>query len=170
MRDLECEKNNVGYNEQYPNGDGTKCKNYIICKEVLPNWWYDCKGHYICTNCDCMFGEWINGKGVLDINNNTECPICLEINDCVKQAFCNHKLCIKCFKRCYYGDEMLESMPIFPYPEIEDEYFNDENNEKWINEFPLIKKYNEKYDLWLDMKEEKYNNDKNLRKCPICRK
>ncbi len=170
MRDLEYEKNNIGYDEQNPNGDGIKCKNYIICEAVLPNWWYDCKGHYICTNCDCMFGEWIGGKGVLEINNNMECPICLEINDCIEQAFCNHKLCIKCFKRCYYGDEMLELMPIFPYPEIEDEYFDNSDNEKWINEYPLIKKYNEDYDLWLDMKDEKYKNEENLRKCPICRK
>lgn len=170
MRDIDYEKNNIGYDEQYPNGDGIKCKNYILCKSVLSEWWYDCKGHYICTNCDVFFGKWKGGKGELKIHNNIECPICLEKLDCIEQAFCNHKLCIKCFKRCYYGDEMLDSMPIFPYPEIEDEYFDDEDNEKWIITYPLIIKYIEDYELWLDIKEQKYYNEENLRKCPICRK
>lgn len=64
-------------------------------------------------------------------------------------------------------------MPIFPYPEIEDKYFDnpdDIDDEIWISEYPLIKKYNKDYALWSDIKEEKYNNEENLRKCPICRK
>ena len=88
MRDFEYEKNNIGYDWQYPQetGGGIKCKNYEICEAVLPLWWFDCKGNYLCTNCDCMFGTWSNpkagifktGKGVLPVVNNVECPICLE--------------------------------------------------------------------------------------------
>lgn len=168
MRDLEYEKNNIGYDDQ--NEDGCiKCKNYIICESVLPNWWYDCKGHYLCMNCDCMFGNWCGGKGELKIHNDIECPICLEINECIEQSKCEHKLCIECFKRCYYGDEMLDKKPIFPYPKLEDEYYNDVNDKKW-KKYPLIKKYNKEYDLWLDMKAEKYKSEKNLRNCSICRK
>lgn len=61
-------------------------------------------------------------------------------------------------------------MPIFPYPKIEEEYFDNKDNEKFIKKYQLIKKYNLDYNLWLDMKEKKYISEKNLRKCPICRK
>lgn len=39
----------------------------------------------------------------------------------VSQPNCEHTLCINCFKRCYYG----ENEPTFPYPDIEDEYYDD---------------------------------------------
>lgn len=44
-RDLEYEKNNIGYDEQYPRetGGGIKCKNYEICEEVLPSWYSNVK-------------------------------------------------------------------------------------------------------------------------------
>ena len=50
-------------------------------------------------------------------------------------------ICIECFKRCYYGD--FSNEPTFPYPEIEDEYYDDMNNIKWELNYPLIKEYNE---------------------------
>jgi len=62
MRDLAYEETHIGYDEQYPEG-GIKCKNYEICGGVLPKWWFDCKGHYLCVNCDVMFGSWCGGKG-----------------------------------------------------------------------------------------------------------
>lgn len=80
---------------------------------------------------------------------------------------CEHSVCIECFKRCYYGSK--ENEPEFPYPEIEEEYDDDPENPKW-NNYPLIQIYNEEYDIWLDEKEEKYLNEENLRKCPLCRK
>ena len=43
VRDVEYENNNIGYDEQYPEG-GIKCKNFEICEDILPKWWYDCKG------------------------------------------------------------------------------------------------------------------------------
>ena len=79
-------------------------------------------------------------------------------------------LCISCFKRCYYGDENIEGKPIFPYPDIEDEYDDDTENIKWVNDYPLIKIYNEELNKWDDEKTEKYENEKNLRICSICRK
>lgn len=176
-RDYDYEKNNIGYDEQYPDG-GIKCNNFLLCKTVLPNWWIDCKKCYICTNCNIMFGTWKSGdiqhtgKGVLPIHNDKDCPVCLEITTVVEQPRCNHFACINCFKRCYYGDDDIENMPIFPYPEIEDEYYDDyidEDNEKWAN-YPLIKEYNLLYDLWLEEKENKYINEEYLRMCPICRK
>jgi hypothetical protein len=101
-----------------------------------------------------MFGTWSNGeyeqtwKGILEMSNNLECHICLEIKECISQPRCNHSLCISCFKRCYYGDENIEGKPIFPYPDIEDEYDDDTENIKWANDYPLIKIYYEKLDKW----------------------
>ena len=155
--------------------EGIKCKNYILCEEILPKWWFECKGHYLCTNCDRMFGTWNSGenahigRGNLEISNNLECPICLEIKKCISQPRCEHIVCIDCFKRCYYG-ERLEGEPIFPYSNIEEEYYNDPTNPKWENDYPLIKRYNEEYNKWDDKNSEKYKKEENLRNCPLCRK
>ena len=44
-RDLEYENNNIGFDCQCPeeDGGGIKCKNYELCEEVLPRWWFNCK-------------------------------------------------------------------------------------------------------------------------------
>ena len=110
-RDLEYENNNIGYDDQYTeeDGGGIKCKNYELCKSVLPKWWYDCKGKYLCINCDMMFGTWGSqtGKGILEINDNLECPICLEVKRGISQPRCEHTLCIDCFKKCYYDGKHM---------------------------------------------------------------
>jgi hypothetical protein len=116
-----------------------------------------------------MFGTWKGGKGILEVRHNLECPICLEMKECISQPMCNHSICISCFKRCYYGDENLDGKPIFPYPDIEDEYYDDSENIKW-DEYPFIKIYNEEWNKWDDEKNENYKNEENLRICPICRK
>jgi hypothetical protein len=66
---------------------------------VLPEWWYDAKGCYICSGC------YINRYGELLISNNLECPICLENKINIKQTQCIHSICIDCFIRIYYGDD-----------------------------------------------------------------
>jgi hypothetical protein len=166
-RDLDYEHANIGYDEQYPNG-GIKCKNHLLCGAVLPEWWYDCKGHYLCSNCDCMFGKWQGGKGVLPTKQDTECAVCLETGIAINLPNCEHYICINCFKRIWYGDDSGE--PEFPYPEIEDQYYDDPDNLKWDMEYPLIKKYNEDWDEWDDARMDKYNSEKHLRCCPLCRK
>jgi hypothetical protein len=168
-RDFYYESSNIGYDNQYTE-KGIKCKNYILCETILPKWWYECKGNYLCTNCHVMFGTWKSemGKGILEITNNIECPICLETKQSISQPRCNHSVCISCFKRCYYGEDIQE--PMFPYPEIEDEYYDDIYNIKWNIEYPLIKIYNEELDKLEDERDEKYEKENNLRKCPICRK
>ncbi len=107
-RDTEYENNNIAYDYQYPEevGGGIKCKNYELCEVVLPKWWFECKNNYLCTNCHMLFGTWgesNTGKGILEINNNLECPICLENKRGISQPNCEHTLCIGCFKRCHYG-------------------------------------------------------------------
>ena len=109
---LEYENNNIGFDWQYPqeDGGGIKCKNYELCEAVLPKWWFECKGNYLCTNCHMMFGTWKfkgqeykTGKGILDISDNIECPVCLEVKRSISQPNCEHTLCIECCKRCYYA-------------------------------------------------------------------
>ena len=110
------------------------------------------------------------GKGILEISNDLECPICLEIKKCISQPRCEHTVCIDCFKRCYYVNENYEDEPMFPYPDIKDEYYNDTENSKWDNDYPLIKIYNEEHNKWDDEKTEKYEKEEYLRNCPLCRK
>jgi hypothetical protein len=168
-RDIDYENSNICVDSRY-NEYGIKCKNYIICETVLPEWWFDCKGCYLCTNCDVMFGNWRGGKGILEMTNKLECPICLEMKESISQPRCNHSLCVGCFKRCYYGDETRDGEPTFPYPDIEDEYYRDEKNVKWMNDYPLIKIFNEEWNKWDDKRIEKYYSEYHLRICPICRK
>jgi len=182
VRDLEYEKNNTGYDEQYPQetGGGIKCKNYEICESILPSWWYDCKGHYICPNCDIMFGTWScpkynvfkTGKGILPIVNDTECSICLERKRSVTQPNCEHTLCIECLKRCYYGD--WSGAPEFPYSkEVEDLYdMADETYDhiKWKTDYPLIETWGLEYDKWETDRMYKNDNEEYLKCCPLCRK
>lgn len=147
-----------------------KCDNYEICEEKLPDWWFDCKGNYLCCNCHCMFGTWGDkkGKGTLEFYDNLECPICLENTRCVSQPNCNHNACINCFKRCYYGKEY----PDFPFPEVKDEYYEDidnnnyENNSKWDKYRCKI----DEYDLLCGKIEDENTKETNINKCPLCRK
>lgn len=172
-KDLNYETRNIVYDSQYPEG-GIKCKNYEVCDSLLPDWWWDCKGCYLCTNCHMQFGTWTNkleggnnGKGILEFIDNYECVICMETKRCISQPKCNHFICIDCFKRCYYGDKSGE--PEFPYPEIEEEYYDDQENPKWDN-YPLISIYNKNWNAWDDNRIEKYERETNLRCCPLCRK
>lgn len=134
-------------------------------------------GKYLCTNCECQFGTWScpeanvykTDKGVLDIKENVECPICLKINKGISQANCDHTVCIKCFRRCYYCDDSIEQ-PRFPYSEkIYCEYENCLDNKKWKNEYPLIAIW-DKEDECHETQKLQYENEEHLRKCPICRK
>lgn len=172
-RDLDYENNNIGFDHQYPEegGGGIKCKNYELCGCILPEWWFDCKGNYLCTNCHMLFGNWKGhlGKGELEIIDDLECPICLENKRSIAQPRCEHTSCIECFKRIYYGNDDTENEPTFPYPNIEDEYYEDQDNPKWETDYPLIKIHNEEWNKWDDEKNQKYEEELHLRKCPLCR-
>jgi len=173
QRDLNYENNNVGFDYQNTeeDGGGIKCKNYELCECVLPKWWFECKGKYLCSNCDMMFGTWgeQTGKGILEISDNVECPICLEYKLGISYPKCNHTACIECFKRCMYGDYSGE--PVFPYPDIEDEYYDKEDPEniKWKNDYPLIETYHVNYNEWDDKRMEQIENNPYLKVCPLCR-
>jgi len=52
-RDLQYEKTNIVYNEQYPDGD-IKCKNYELCKDILSLYHWENYANYLCMTC----GDW----------------------------------------------------------------------------------------------------------------
>lgn len=149
-----------------------QCDNYELCEAKLPDWWFECKSNYLCCNCHCMFGTYTwddkKGKGTLEFYDNLECPICLENTRCVSQPNCNHYACINCFKRCYYG----KNFPDFPFPELEDEYNYDvdnnnyDNNSKWDEYRCKI----DEYEILFNKIEDENNNETVINKCPLCRK
>ncbi len=106
QRDFDYESNNSGF-DRYTGEIGVKCKNYELCKAVLPTWWFECKNNYLCTNCHMMFGTWGAhiGKGILETYDHIECPICLETKKGISYPRCNHRVCIECFKRCFYRND-----------------------------------------------------------------
>ena len=152
-----------------------KCDNFEICEAILPDWWFECKGNYLCCNCHMMFGSWTKksgkehpGKGTLQFYNNLECPICLENTRCVSLPRCNHSMCMKCFKRCYYGKEY----PLFPYPELEEEYYDDVENNNYVNnsKWDDYRHNIDNYELLYDKIEDENYNENTINKCPLCRK
>lgn len=154
MRDMAYEQANTIEGE-------IKCKNYTLCKSLLPTWWRNCNESYLCTNCDLMYGELTFKK--------IECPICFDYIHGVSQVKCDHFICVDCFKRCYYGDEDLENEPQFPYPELEEEYYQDMDHPKW-KDYPFIRIFHDEWIRWDNRRVEQYEQEESLRHCPLCRK
>ena len=178
-KDLQYEQENV-----CQDGDGIKCKNYIVCGEELPDWWYECKGRYTCTNCDNSFGTWTGrdaqtgvvtnhtGKGELNVTPSAECPICLETTVGVSQPRCDHYVCVTCFQRCYYGPKPTVQ-PKFPYSNaILEEYETmvEGASDEWLTRFPLVRQWEKQIEACWDLDEERRAAESSsLSKCPICR-
>lgn len=180
QRDLEYEKNNIGYDYQYPKskGGGIKCKNYKVCRSVLPKWWRDCKGDYICIDCDIKFGKWKNGKCILKEFPNHTCPICLEKKTCFEQPQCEHSICDKCFRCIYFGDipeEIIEvkigKEPEHPYENILSQYETlslDYDDLTDPIKYPLTKQWEIDINKWREQ-EEKLIEELSTNKCCLCR-
>ncbi len=131
------------------------CINYAICGNFKNS------NVSVCKECYDLFGEWKYKC------KKFNCPICFKDKDCVFFPNCSHSVCIKCFKRCYFGDR--EGEPDFPYPKLKHEYINDKNNPMW-EKYPGIKKYRIDWNLWNNKFMIKYQDEEYLRRCPICRK
>lgn len=138
-----------------------KCPNYSVCEHLEPQWILWCyKG--TCPICASSFGH-------LQFQENTECPVCLEIKPCVKGLKCNHYTCIDCFKRCHLPPYWNDPQPQFPYDsELEDEYDSQREDPRWRND-PLIQKYEEDLDKWEDDRNEREESESYLKLCPMCR-
>lgn len=135
------------------------CPNYPVCGTVAPQWVLDCN-HDHCMNC-AIFG-W-----KLKFKYEIECPVCLdERNIGVTNPNCEHAICIPCFKRMYYGEDLPQ--PSLP-SDLDEEYYADPDNEKW-DHHEVIVKYRRECDLWEDKKDLQYEREEHLRRCPLCRK
>ena len=141
------------------------CPNSIVCGSWLPEWLLGLKRSGVCISCDSQFHK------KLDVVENTECPMCLETTTCVIQPNCIHPTCVSCFKRCRYG-EPDDPEPKFPYSEeVEDEWENGgHKNALWLENHPLATKWDKDWNEWNRAMYEKFDREKNLRICPLCRK
>lgn len=181
-RDLDYEHTNTGYDWQHPReeGGGIMCKNYALCGELLPTWWYDCKSHYRCVNCDIQFGCDLEFRR----DCTEECAVCLE-NDHVQVQFpseCKHPICVGCARKLLFFDETQyyfckEMFNCPPCP----------NGCKNVSRGPQCscEEYELVVDAWAELNPEDYEEYDTIQtafidskrsefeakqKCPLCRK
>jgi hypothetical protein len=184
-RDLEYENKNIGYDWQYTeeDGGGIKCKNYELCDTVLPKWWYDCKGKYLCTTCDIF--NW-NKLEFRDCPENEDCSVCNESTKQVKfPTNCGHWFCVECSKNVLFDeDETKYHLSPEPYgcPPCPNNCINpvqgeqcdceeyDEIQENWkINNPSEFKLYEDAHDV-IEYNDKNSGSVFGSKTCPLCRK
>jgi hypothetical protein len=74
-----------------------KCPNFILCKNYVSQ---DALDEYygLCYHCSLAYKPCGKGKGTLKIFDDYNCVKCLEKTVCIEQPFCDHILCLQCFK------------------------------------------------------------------------
>ncbi len=143
------------------NCEPMKCPNYLICGDISPKWYFNC--HWgTCLHCKFMFGK----QKILAFSES-ECPVCLETKQCVTLLNCEHKECVDCFKRAWYGAKTQQ--PPFPIPELEEEYYDTSDEDRWRENHLVVKWWND-IEKWEDTTSEERSREKYLRCCPLCRK
>ena len=181
-RDLQYERENIGYDEQYPEG-GIKCKNYELCKAILPPDWWEIKATYLCMNCEIFaFNELEFRK------SNEECVICFTTNYEQQVKFptnCDHWFCVSCSRNILFWDETRYHLSpvLFGCPPCPNECINPEKGKQcyceeydkirdaWEQEYPLeYTKYNDAEDLSINLSETIPGSIFSSKKCPLCNK
>lgn len=181
-RDLEYENNNIAFYEQ-DNGNGIKCKNYLLCQTVLPMWWFSCKGKYLCTNCDCFGWKELEFR-----HADNDCVVCYTECD-FEMKFptnCNHWFCVNCCRNILFWDETRYHLSPVPYgcPPCPNNCDNpikgrqcyceeyDEVQNQWELSNPLEwKKWNDDDEHYsIETSEEIPGSVYTSKTCPMCRK
>jgi hypothetical protein len=140
-----------------------ECPNFKLCESEEPQFILDFN-RGVCNSCTAHFGPYI-----LDIDEDRilECPVCLSnTSHSIGLPRCTHRLCTECFRAIYFDD--TSPFPLFPYPELEEEYFAD----------PELFLHDEKVRAWrADVGSWKLRRltflaqqQPYLKHCPLCRK
>ena len=182
-RDLEYECGNEILNFDNGSNKGYRCKNYELCGEGLPDWWYGCKGCYLCMGCIMLFERELTFD-----TREEECPVCLSNEKSQIQQNCGHWMCVSCAKVIYYWDEEKYHISPIPYgcppcpngceqplrgPSCNCEEFTNENTgviEIWSREYPQqFTDWNTDEQTSVALGELNSGSAVGTRKCPLCR-
>lgn len=146
-----------------------ECPNYIVCENKNPQWVMGCHTG-LCFDCELGFGEWINGKGILETKYEVDCCVCLD-ESClgISLPFCSHYICVSCMKKIYFPKNYEIREPKFPYPELEIEYEDDPENPKWKIDPVILQYINTCNAIAIENERRAYDLDEK-KKCPLCRR
>ena len=123
----------------------------------------------VCSSCGISYSsiENVHQNKYLSFVDSIECCICLKTSRGVSFPNCLHYTCIPCHNRCWFGPNPQEIE--FPYCDsIKKLYLSDMCNSIWKSD-PKIKEYIEKDSKLEYERMEQWEQETNLRKCPICR-
>ena len=157
----DCWESN-GADYKYPdiicnhNCQRMSCVNARVCGTVNVPGWVANLMNGCCIGCNYQTGF----RKPLEFSED-ECPVCLETKECVTLLNCTHKQCVDCFKRCRFGGTP-PPQPEFPYPELEDEYYDDSLAPKWKND-TLVEKWLQDLDKWDAERSVEYQKEESLR-------
>jgi hypothetical protein len=158
------------------------CPNVKVCGNYGQDILFSCY-HGRCRNCDVFLGEWHGGKGNLEFKIIDDCCICFEEKlEGVSMPKCKHYICVECFKKCFN----LTEQPFYPEElydytdelnDIENEFPDDSEHTHYIilaKRYPEIAEitmiYTNGCEKWWEIYNKNEDNEKNLRRCPLCRK
>lgn len=150
----------------------TKCVNFELCGEKVPDGWFSCCGKQICGTCLDQFGtqgQHENKIAIFNFKDKRECISCKKTKRCFTQPKCKHLLCLDCGKKTYYGLHIYKEEPVFPEPDIEHEYLNPDSFVRWDN-YPSVKKYEEEWDKWDAENQHLGKLSLNSGNCPYCKR
>ena len=121
----------------------------------------------VCWGCGSSYSdiENIHQNEYLSFIDSIECCICLKTDRGVSFPNCKHYTCITCHNRCWFGPP--EIYPEFPYGvSIKKLFYSDRSNDIWKQDLKIKEYIKEECRL----EHERMDQEKNLRKCPLCRK
>jgi hypothetical protein len=124
----------------------------------------------VCWSCKASYNDEGDDETnvYLSFVDSIECCICLKTDNGVSFPHCDHYTCIDCHNRCWFGPEPVKVE--FPYPEeIRKLYLSDSQNSIWQKD-PKIKEYIEQDNKAEHDRMDQWEQETNLRKCPLCRK
>lgn len=165
-----------------------KCINFEVCGNTFRCELGEENVRGFCELCEDNLSEFKDLNG-LEFIDGIECCICLDENNKrgVKLSRCNHSICIKCYKEIWKSIFSPDSYNL-PVEKIETATGGTYYEALWPNEIPreLIPlmairmkmkgiqveetEYEKINKFWKEaLNDKKRHEEKNLRKCPLCR-